>query len=169
MRSYGLEFISDEDLYKHVAETVNKYKSKLDLKTFNRNLLDPIKLTFDQTVYEKSTEEIIEAEIIRQIDKSNTNQIGYFHQNIFNYIGKSDGWTVPKEGFDVINKEKNIFAEIKNKHNTMNASSSAKLYIQMQHTLLNNDKATCMLVEVIAKKKSRCSMENYCRQTKKRA
>ena len=33
---------------------------------------------------------------------SNNNHIGYFHQNIFNYMG--NGWTVPKQGFDVVNE-----------------------------------------------------------------
>lgn len=40
---------------------------------------------------------------------------------------------------------------MKNKHNTMNSSSSAKTYMRMQHKVLNEPKATCMLVEVIAK------------------
>ena len=34
----------------------------------------------------------------------------------------------------------------------MNSSSSQKTYMRMQNTLLNNPKAICMLVEVIAKK-----------------
>ena len=84
MRSYNLGFISDEDIFTHVKETVEKYRFKIDLKKFNKNLIDPIKLTFDSKIYAKSIEEIIEAEIIRQMDKSNTNHIGYFHQNIVN-------------------------------------------------------------------------------------
>ena len=86
---------------------------------------------------------------MRQIDKSNTNHIGYFHQNIFKYIG--EGWEVPKSGYDIVNEEKKIYVEIKNKHNTMNSSSSQKTYMRMQNTLLKNPDATCMLVEVIAK------------------
>ncbi|HIK47293.1 MAG TPA: Eco47II family restriction endonuclease [Thermosynechococcus sp. M55_K2018_012] len=37
-------------------------------------------------VYNLNDEEFIERKIIRQIDKSNNNHIGYFHQNIFRYI-----------------------------------------------------------------------------------
>jgi len=40
---------------------------------------------------------------------------------------------------------------MKNKHNTMNSKSSSATYMTMQNKLLNDDKATCMLVEVIAK------------------
>jgi hypothetical protein len=150
MNNYNLGFISNEDLFNHVKDTVLKYRFKIDLSKFNKNLIDPIKLTFDSKVYAKSIEEIIDTEIIRQMDKSNTNHIGYFHQNIFKYIGK--GWEVPPEGFDVINENKKIYVELKNKHNTMNSSSSQRTYIKMQNTLLENDQATCMLVEVIAKK-----------------
>ena len=147
--AYKLSFISDENLYAHVKETVEKYRFSINLKKFNKNLIDPIKLTFDSKVYDKSLEEIIESEIIRQIDKSNTNHIGYFHQNIFHYF---DGdWIVPKSGFDLINEKEKIYVEMKNKHNTMNSSSAQKTYIMMQSKILEGADITCMLVEVIAK------------------
>ena len=149
MQNYNLGFISNENLFKHVKETVEKYRFQIDLKKFNKNLIDPIKLTFDSKIYGKSIEEIIESEIIRQMDKSNTNHIGYFHQNIFKYINKN--WMVPKEGFDLINEDERIYVEMKNKHNTMNSSSSQKTYIKMQGMLLKNAQNRCMLVEVIAK------------------
>lgn len=149
MSKYGLNFISDTDFFNHVKETVKKYRFQIDLKKFNKNLIDPIKLTFDSTVYNKQINNVIENEIIRQMDKSNTNHIGYFHQNIFKYIG--EGWNVPKSGYDIVNLENNYYVEMKNKHNTMNSSSSQKTYMRMQNTLLNNPLATCMLVEVIAK------------------
>ena len=47
MQNYNLGFISNEDLFHHVKETVEKYRFKIDLKKFNKNLIDPIKLTFD--------------------------------------------------------------------------------------------------------------------------
>lgn len=153
---YGLSFISDENLFKHVKETVEKYRFKINLKTLNDNLLDPIKLTFDSAVYQGSfsneaLEVVLQNEAIRQIDKSNTNHIGYFHQNIFKYINQNKGWIVPKKGFDVENTDKHIFIEMKNKHNTMNSSSSAKTYMRMQNKLLKDGESICYLVEVIAK------------------
>jgi hypothetical protein len=149
MHSYNLGFISDENLFVHVKETVNKYRFNIDLKKFNKNLIDPIKLTFDSKIYGKSLEETIELEIIRQMDKSNTNHIGYFHQNIFKYI---DGeWNVPTHGFDLVNEKQKIYVELKNKHNTMNSSSAQKTYIAMQNQILKSAEVTCMLVEVIAK------------------
>lgn len=149
MSKYDLSFIKDLELYEHVKNTVLQYRFKINLADFNKNIIDPIKLTFDSKIYGLSIEEAIQNECIRQIDKSNGTYIGYFHQNMFNYFNNS--WEVPKKGFDIINRNENIFVELKNKHNTMNSSSSQKVYTKMQNTILKNDKATCLLVEVIAK------------------
>lgn len=150
MRDYNLGFISNEAIYKHVKDTVKAYRREITLSQFNENIVDPIKLTFDSKVYGKTTRQAIEDECFRQIDKSNTNKIGYFHQNLFKYAG--NGWEVPKEGFDVENDRLHIYVELKNKHNTMNSASSQKTYMKMQAKLLDDDKATCYLVEVISKK-----------------
>lgn len=150
MRHYNLGFISDEDIYAHVKKTVESYRREITLLQFNENIVDPIKLTFDSKVYGKTIQQAIEDECFRQIDKSNSNRIGYFHQNLFNYAG--NGWIVPKEGFDVENDGKHIYVELKNKHNTMNSASSQKTYMKMQAKLLDDDQATCYLVETISKK-----------------
>ena len=149
MSSYNLGFISDANIFEHVKKTVLQYRFQISLDDFNKNIVDPIKLTFDAKIYGKSYKEIIESECIRQIDKTNSNHIGYFHQNLFRYIG--NGWDVPEQGYDVINKSKHVYVEIKNKHNTMNSAASQKTYMKMQGTILRDDKAICMLVEVIAK------------------
>lgn len=150
MHNYNLGFISNQDIYEHVKSTVESYRREITLTQFNENIVDPIKLTFDSKVYGKSIKEAIADECFRQIDKSNTNKIGYFHQNIFKFASR--GWTVPKEGFDVENDEMHIYAEIKNKHNTMNSASSQKTYMKMQAKLLDDDQATCYLVEAISSK-----------------
>ncbi len=156
MQDYSLSFISNDDLFNHVKDTIQKYRFKITLKEFNKNLIDPIKLTFDTKVYGKTIEEIIESESIRQMDKSNSNNIGYFQQNIFKYIYHKDTkqtkWSVPKQGFDIVNEADKIYVEMKNKHNTMNSSSSQKTYMRMSSKINNIPEATCMLVEVIAKK-----------------
>jgi hypothetical protein len=148
MEEYNLGFITDSDIFKHVRDTVMKYRFRIDLSEFNSNLIDPVKLTFDSKVYKKDIEDVLESEIIRQLDKSNTNYIGYFHQNIFKFIG--NGWTVPDQGYDIVNESKKIYVEMKNKHNTMNSSSSKNTYLRMQDTLIKDPSANCMLVEVIA-------------------
>ena len=146
-------FIKEEDFKKHVSNTILKYEKTLksiNLIRFNKNVVDPIKLTFDKYLFKKSIEEIINDEISRQRDKSNNNSIGYFHQNIFKYI---KGCEVPKTGFDIIFTRPNgskINVEMKNKHNTMNFSAAQKTYINMQNKILSNPNDECYLVEVIA-------------------
>lgn len=149
MHNYNLGFISNENIYAHVKATVEAYRREITLKQFNENIIDPIKLTFDAKVYDKTIRQAIEDECFRQIDKTNANRIGYFHQNIFKYAG--NGWFVPEKGFDVENDKLHIYVEMKNKHNTMNAASSQRTYIKMQSKILDDDDATCYLVEVISK------------------
>ena len=162
--SWCLDFITEEELQEHVQATIKQYGKKLqsfDLKEFNSNLVDPIKLLFDKSVYKVSWEEIIKSEIIRQRDKSNTNDIGYFHQKIFAFFKHCE---LPDKGWDVIYKNPNgvilpdgdkvqtIYVEMKNKHNTMNSASASKTYIKMQNQLLQDDDCACFLVEAIASK-----------------
>lgn len=47
MSSYNLGFISDEDIFQHVRTTVMQYRRSINLKEFNKNIIDPIKLMFD--------------------------------------------------------------------------------------------------------------------------
>ena len=169
--TWNLDFISEENFYNHVKSTINKLKS-YDLKRFNKNIVDPIKLIFDKSVYRSSWDEIIKNEIFRQRDKSNNNDIGYFHQNIFQYIqnfhvpdnGKEGGWDVVVENNDdkfLLDdiKVSRIYVEMKNKHNTMNSASAGKTFIKMQHQILKDDDCACFLVEAIAKQSQNIKWE----------
>ncbi len=163
--SWNLSFINEADFTKHVRYTIEKYGEKLkpfDLERFNKNLIDPIKLIFDKTVYGLSWESIVGNEIFRQKDKANNNDIGYFHQRIFQYIdkcivphnGENGGWDVIYSDPSGISLPeglvKTIYVEMKNKHNTMNSASAGKTFIKMQDQLLKDDECACFLVEAIA-------------------
>ena len=122
-------------------------------------------MIFDKAVYDEDWQTIISNEIFRQRDKTNNNEIGYFHQRLFNYLdgchvppnGKEGGWDVIYDipnGYeissgDIVHK---IYVEMKNKHNTMNSSAAGKTYIKMQNQLLQDDDCACFLVEAIAKR-----------------
>ena len=152
---WDLDFIDRNDFKKHVSDTIKTYDNTLkgiDLHSFNSNIIDPIKLTFDSKVYRKTIEEVIENELVRQRDKTNTNAIGYFHQNLFKYINNCE---VPNVGFDVIYTRPNgsrVYVEMKNKHNTMNSSAAQKTFLKMTTQILNYDNCDCYLVEIIAKR-----------------
>lgn len=163
---WQLDFISEEDFTEHVRMTIEKYGEKLtsyDLKRFNKNIVDPVKMLFDRIVYRTSWEEIIRSEIFRQRDKANNNSIGYFHQGIFQYIphcrvpanGTEGGWDVIVERADGImipngGTVHTVYVEMKNKHNTMNSAAAGKTFIKMQNQLLRDDDCACFLVEAIA-------------------
>lgn len=165
---WKLSFISEKDFTEHVKATIDKYGEKLesfDIVRFNKNIVDPIKMIFDKTVYQSSWDEIVSNEIFRQRDKSNNNDIGYFHQRIFQYIancrvpdnGKEGGWDVifhKDAGIELPDGDvvHTVYVEMKNKHNTMNSSAAGKTYIKMQSQLLADDDCACFLVEAIAKK-----------------
>ncbi len=155
MNNFCLDFITKENFEKHVLGTIENYGETLksiDLAKFNSNIIDPIKLLFDKNIFRMGFEEIIRLELQRQRDKTNSNTIGYFHQNIFRYL---DGCEVPKEVWDVIYRSpegQNYYVEMKNKHNTMNSSSAAKTYMKFQSHLLNSidrENSVCALVEVL--------------------
>ena len=166
--SWPLTFISEADFRNHVIATIEKYGEKLDsydIRRFNSNIVDPVKLIFDKMVYRSTWEEIVKNEIFRQRDKSNNNDIGYFHQRIFQYMdkchvppnGKEGGWDVIFQDPDGIllatgDRVHTIYVEMKNKHNTMNSASTSSTYLKMQAKLLEDDSATCMLVECISKR-----------------
>lgn len=172
---WELDFIKEDDFVKHVEATIAKYGDKLEpynIKKFNSNIIDPVKMIFDKTVYHASWDEIVSNEIFRQRDKSNNNDIGYFHQRIFQYMDKChvpDNGT--EGGWDVIFKDENgitlpdgdvvhtVYVEMKNKHNTMNSASAGKTYIKMQAQLLKDDDCACFLVEAIAKKSQNIKWE----------
>jgi hypothetical protein len=172
---WDLDFITEEDFTNHVKETIKQYDDKLEpfgLERFNQNVIDPIKMIFDKTIYQMSWREIVSNEIFRQRDKSTNNDIGYFHQRIFQYIvnchvplnGKEGGWDIiykNPEGIAIpgAGDVHTIYVEMKNKHNTMNSASAGKTFIKMQNQLLMDDDCACFLVEAIARQSQNVKWE----------
>ncbi|MBR4545333.1 MAG: Eco47II family restriction endonuclease [Oscillibacter sp.] len=167
---WPLSFITEEDFTKHVRDTIRQYGKSLepiDMERFNRNIIDPVKLIFDKNVYQSTWETVIGNEIVRQRDKSNNNEIGYFHQNIFRYIRNCE---VPDEGWDVVFRSPQaidlegkqvhtIYVEMKNKHNTMNSSSERNTFLRMKDRTQRNDDCACFLVQVIAQRSQNVKWE----------
>ncbi len=129
-------------------------------------------MIFDKTVYNATWDEIISNEIFRQRDKANNNDIGYFHQRIFQYIdkcrvpdnGKEGGWDVIYENpnsieIPSVGTVSRVYVEMKNKHNTMNSASAGKTFIKMQNQLLKDDDCACFLVEAIAQRSQNIKWE----------
>jgi hypothetical protein len=152
MKNKYLSFISDAHLLKCIANLHNAYvkaKNNITKKTFYTNKVDIIKLTFDFKFNNLSEEAIIKAEVLRQIDKSINNAIGTFHEQI---LGGIKGYELGNlNGYDIKAKNNTLFADIKNKHNTMNSSAAEALFQKLARYANDYKNANCYWVQILAK------------------
>lgn len=160
MKNKYLDFISDEHFLDCVANLHSAYlkaKKNITKKNFYSNKVDTIKLTFDSKFNDIDEESLIQAEILRQIDKSINNSIGTFHEQI---LGGIKGFEVGNlSGFDIKATDETLFADIKNKHNTMNSSSAEALFQKLSRYADTYKKSKCYWVQVLAKN-SFCELWN---------
>jgi hypothetical protein len=147
-----LSFIADEHLLFCIGNLHNAYskaKSNVTKKNFYSNKIDTIKLTFDSKFNGIEEEKLIELEILRQIDKSINNSIGTFHEQILGGIkGYESGYL---SGYDIKAKDNSLYADIKNKHNTMNSSASEALFQKLKRYADDFKHAKCYWVQILAK------------------
>lgn len=152
MASNYVNFISNEHLLACIEELHQSYlKAKKDItkSKFYKNKIDIIKLTFDSRFNNIEEEELIQTEILRQIDKSINNSIGTFHEQI---LGGVKGFELGKlSGFDIKAEDNTLFADIKNKHNTMNSSSAEALFQKLARFADDYKQANCYWVQILAK------------------
>lgn len=152
MKNKYVNFISDEHFLNCVANLHNAYlkaKNNITKRNFYNNKVDTIKLTFDAMFNEIDEESLIQAEILRQIDKSINNSIGTFHEQI---LGGIEGFEIGNlSGFDVKATDDTLFADIKNKHNTMNSSSAEALFQKLARYADTFKKSKCYWVQILAK------------------
>jgi Eco47II restriction endonuclease len=152
MKNKYVNFISDEHLLICIGNLHKSYlKAKNNLTKTNlyRNKVDTIKLTFDAKFNEISEEALIQSEVLRQIDKSINNSIGTFHEQI---LGGIKGFHIGKNsGFDIKAKDDTLFADVKNKHNTMNSSAAEALFQKLSRYANDYKKARCYWVQILAK------------------
>lgn len=123
-----LEYISDEDFLNEVETLLSKAKKKRDTaeKTFNSNVIDPFGALFESPGF-LSHEEWRNSELARQRQKTIQNHVGIFHQKI---LGHVEGWTDMGIGgiVDLLNENRKIIAEVKNKYSTVTGGDLAGKY-----------------------------------------
>ena len=152
MKNKYVNFISDNHLLECIGNLHAAYvkaKNNITKKNFYSNKVDTIKLTFDSKFNNIDEEDLIQAEILRQIDKSINNSIGTFHEQI---LGGIKGFEIGNlSGFDIKAKDDTLFADIKNKHNTMNSSAAEALFQKLSRFANDYKKAKCYWVQILAK------------------
>lgn len=152
MKNKYLNFITDEHLLYCIANLHNAYlkaKNNITKKSFYSNKVDTIKLTFDSKFNDIDEEKLIQSEILRQIDKSINNSIGTFHEQILGGIKGYEAGNL--SGYDIKATDDTLFADIKNKHNTMNSSAAEALFQKLARYANDYKKAKCYWVQILAK------------------
>ena len=123
-----LEFISDDNLFSEVETLLRKAKKKREAaeKTFNSNVIDPFGALFEAPGF-MSHDEWRNAELTRQCQKTIQNHVGTFHQKI---LGHVDQWQDMGIGgiVDLLNEDRKIIAEVKNKYSTVTGGDLADKY-----------------------------------------
>jgi hypothetical protein len=152
MKNKYVDFISDKHFLtcvKNLHASYVKAKKAISKSKFFSNKIDTFKLTFDAKFNQADEKSVIESEILRQIDKSINNSIGTFHEQI---LGGIHGYEVGNlSGFDIKATDNSLFADIKNKHNTMNSSSSEALFQKLKRYADDYKQADCFWVQILAK------------------
>ena len=115
------------------------------------NTLDIFSAVIDSKLLRTDLHQWLKFEEARQTQKSIQNIFGELHQKI---IGTLKGWEDLGRGniIDVVNKEKKIIAEIKNKHNTTKGNHKKVIYDDLNECLNNRYKGyTGYCVEILPK------------------
>lgn len=152
MKNKYVNFISDEHLLTCIGNLHKSYlkaKNNITKKNFYSNKVDTIKLTFDSKFNEIEEDRLIESEILRQIDKSINNSIGTFHEQILGGIKGFEAGNL--SGYDIKAKDNTLFADIKNKHNTMNSSAAEALFQKLKRYADDYKQSKCYWVQILAK------------------
>jgi len=132
-----LPYLDDKTFLQFVEEMLNIGFDALlkPEEKFDKNVIDPFSMLFEAASFGLDKQDWIMHEKSRQAQKTLSNGIGIFHQKI---LGALDGWVDlgTKEIVDIVNDERRIIAEIKNKYNTIKASDKIGLYDTFKNLVL---------------------------------
>lgn len=151
-----LSFIEDEILEKIISDVLTKGKDSIakSEKKFERNVIDPFSIFFEIASFEINSTEWINNEKIRQAQKTLSNHIGNFHQQI---LGSLNGWENLESGqiVDIVNHDAKIIGEVKNKYNTLKGSDKSAMYYKLEDLVMRKGHIykdyTAYYIEIIPK------------------
>ena len=156
MSNKYLPYIEDNRLIEFVGVIVDKLEAaiKSSQSKLDSNVIDPFSAVFDACIQNITLSDWIVKEKTRQIQKTMQNQIGTFHENI---LGSVKGWQRLDVGhvIDLVNYDRKIIAEVKNKYNTTKGNHKKEIYDDLQELInsLEYKKYTGYYVEIIPKNK----------------
>lgn len=131
MSTWPLSWI-DENTLVQICRKLIKEAQPNSQKLNHSNVIDPFSALFDMTVNNMTYDEWEKAEIRRQQQKTLQNAIGKFHQMV---LGSVPEWRDMDVGsvVDLVNDTRKIYAEVKNKFNTVKGSDKIGVYNALAH------------------------------------
>lgn len=127
------------------------------LTRVSKNVEDPFLLLCVASTYGiTDVQQLKELGAFHSVSSAISSAIGEFHQGVLGSVG---GFVNHDAGYDVENRERKILAEIKNKHNTMNASNRKSVVEDLQTTLRSRPGYCGYLVTIIPKRKKRYEID----------
>lgn len=153
-----LTFIDDEKLIRIVSDILNVADNaiKKSDKDLYKNVIDPFSVLFEMAGFSTDYQQWILNEKLRQSQKSLSNRVGTFHEEI---LGNLNGWLRLNDQVDIVSEEQKIIAEIKNKHNTIKGSDRKRYYDSFKELVMPKNQKykgyTAYLVEIIPKSPQR--------------
>lgn len=115
-----------------------------------RNVLDPFSMVAVAYVFgTKTSEELMPSIGVNSVVNCIGNALGRFHQDV---LGSANGWKNHDRGFVLISEREQKLAEVKNKHNTMNAANRREIEDELRSAVRQRPRGwTAYLVIVIPK------------------
>ena len=149
-------WLSSEDLSSAVFTLRKRIEKAVENvgKRTQINVIDPFSsLLIASTLKTENKKQLTNIQYGVSVVSAISSAIGDFHQSI---LSKAYGWENHDAGYDLENFDKKIIAEVKNKHNTMNASNREKVISDLDTAI--KQKGTgwkAYLVIIIPKKPER--------------
>ncbi|MCD6011563.1 MAG: restriction endonuclease [Flavipsychrobacter sp.] len=159
-----LSWISDDILIAETNKLLGVARSAKEdaSKKFGKNVVDPFSAIFEMSGFDVSYDVWVKTEEARQAQKTLQNFIGEFHQNV---LSACAGWTNLGKGnvVDLVNTNKKIIAEVKNKFNTLSGGKLAGLYQSLDTAVMHKNSKykgyTAYYVTIIPPKPKRFDVE----------
>lgn len=150
-----LAWIKDNDLDECI-DTLRERISKahnLASKRVIKNVPDPFWLLCVANLYNiNNPKDLLNAQMASSVSTSVASAIGDFHQRV---LGKVSGFVNHDAGYDIESFRRKILAEIKNKHNTMNASNRTAVVNNLKTMLSAKPGYDAYLVIIVPSKPER--------------
>ncbi len=126
-----LSWITDENL----STALNEFRESAgnavtEARTRQvRNVIDPFRSLLIASALDVSTaSELVAVQDMDSSQRGLSNALGTFHEKV---LGRVVGWENHDAGYDLENASSRLLAEVKNKHNTMNASNRLQVEAEL--------------------------------------